>query len=359
LVVDYFGFTTFNFNRILPALGSLGLILIVFEGALELKYNPGKNTVIRRSFFSALIILLATAFIITYIIQYISHQDFYKCFLNAIPFCVISSAIVIPSATAAGISVEKREFIIYESSFSDVLTIVLFNFVINNKSFDVGAFTGLGVELIIILLFGAGACLFLLYLIGRITHHVKFFLIISLITLVYAIGQVYHLSSLIVVLALGLFFNNAGQIKIPWFRKYFLYHGLAYDLKQLLQLSAESAFLMRTFFFIMFGFTMDIYQLESVPVLLSGALILVAIYLIRFLYIKFVAKTDLVPELFLVPRGLISVLLYYNLPKELRIKGFETGLLFLIILASSIVMSLGLLATRKQAERKSIGPGSA
>jgi NhaP-type Na+/H+ or K+/H+ antiporter len=352
LVVDYFGFTTFNFNRILPALGTLGLILIVFEGALELKYSQSKNAVIKKSFFSALLILLATSFCITYIIQYISHQDFYKCFLNAIPFCVISSAIVIPSAAAAGLTPEKKEFIIYESSFSDVLTIVLFNFVVNNRQIDLKAVTGLGFELVIIVLFGAAACLFLLYLIGRITHHVKFFLLISLITLVYAVGQVFHLTSLIVVLALGLFLNNASQIRLPWFRKYFLYHGLSYDLKQLLQLSAESAFLMRTFFFIMFGFTMDIYQLESLPVLLSGGLILLAIYLIRFLYIKFVAKTDLMPELVLIPRGLISVLLYYNLPKDLKIKGFETGLLFVIILSTSIIMSLGLLATRRQNSRK-------
>ena len=347
LVVDYFGFTTFNFNIILPALGSLGLILIVFEGALELKYSADKNQVIKRSFFSALVILLATSFSITCIIRYITHQDFYRCFVNAIPFCVISSAIVIPSV--ASLSKEKREFIIYESSFSDVLAIVMFNFVVSNRHFNIIAFTNLSIELLIILLLAIGSCLFMLYLIGRITHHVKFFLIISLITIVYAVGQVYHLSSLIVVLALGLFLNNASQIRLPWFRKYFLYPALSYDLKQLLQLSAESAFLLRTFFFILFGFTMDIYQLESLPVLISGGLILVAVYFIRFLYIKFVAKTDLVPELFLIPRGLISVLLYYNLPKELKIPGIETGLLFVIILSTSIIMSLGLLVTRRQA----------
>ena len=343
-VVDYFGWTRLNFSTILPMLGTLGLILIVFEGALELKYSKEKNHVIRRSFFSSLVILLFTAASITYIIYSISHETLYRCIINAIPFCVVSSSIAIPSS--ATINKDKREFIIYESSFSDILGIILFNFMLNNRQVSISSFTSLSMELVIIVLFAACSCLFLLYLIGRITHKIKFFLIISLLILVYGIGQSYHLSALIVVLSFGLFFNNATQINIPWFRRNFIYPRLSLDLRQLFQLSAESAFLMRTFFFAIFGFTMDIYQLQNLTVLLSGALILAAIYLIRFLYIKFVGRTDLMPELVIVPRGLISVLLYYNLPKELRIHGVETGLLFVVILGTSIIMSIGLLSTK-------------
>lgn len=345
-VVNYFGFRTYDFTPILPALGTLGLILIVFEGSLELKYTPEKNRIIKKTFLSALIILLLTCASVTAIIYYLSGRDIYLCFLNAIPFCVVSSAIAIPSSS--GISKEKREFIIYESSFSDILAIVLFNFAVSNTSFDIKAFSGLGIELIIIILFAASSCVLLLYLIGRIKHHIKFFLIISLIILVYAIGQTYHLSALIIVLSFGLFLNNAGQIRLPWFRKNFLYPGYTFDLKQLLQLSAESAFLMRTFFFVMFGFSMDIYQLENWTILATGGAILLAIYIIRFLYIKLVSRIDLMPELVLIPRGLISVLLYYNLPKTLRIKGIETGLLFVVILGTSIIMSLGLLLSGKE-----------
>jgi Kef-type K+ transport system membrane component KefB len=220
-VVTYFNVTIINFTLILPMLGTLGLILIVFEGALELKYSPGKNSVIKRSFISALTILLFSAALITYIIGYITHKDLYLCLANAIPFCVVSSAIAIPSVSH--ISKQKKEFIIYESSFSDILAVVLFNFVISNRSFNAGAFAGLGLELIVILLFAVAACLLLLYLIGRLTHHIKFFLIISLLTLVYAIGQSYHLSSLIIVLSLGLFLNNANQIRWGWFQKHFFY----------------------------------------------------------------------------------------------------------------------------------------
>ena len=347
LVLTYFGLVTYNFAAIMPALGTLGLILIVFEGALELRYSKDKNSVIKKSFVSALVTLLASSFLITWIISYFSGQDYYRCFINAIPFCVVSSAVAIPSSSH--INKEKKEFIIYESSFSDILTVILFNFMVNNRQINVLSFTNLGIELSAILLISVLSCLLLLYLIGRLTHHIKSFLIISLLILVYSIGQVFHLSFLVIVLALGLFLNNANQIKFPLFKKYFIYPRLGYDIKQLFQLSAESAFLLRTFFFIIFGLTMDIYQLQNWSLLASGGIILLAIYAVRLAYIKIIAKTDLMPELVLIPRGLISVLLYYSLPPDLKIKGIETGLLFVVILGTSIVMSLGLFFTKTHA----------
>ncbi|MBD1393211.1 cation:proton antiporter [Mucilaginibacter glaciei] len=347
LIVDYFGLLKFNFISILPTLGTLGLILIVFEGALELKYTKDKNAVIKKSFLSALSILLGTAVLVTGAFYYISSESIYRCFVNAIPFCVVSSAIAIPSAS--GMRKDKKEFIIYESSFSDILTVILFNFMINNKQIGFSSFTKLGNDLILIIFVAICSCLLLLYLIGRLSHHVKSFLIISILILVYSIGQSYHLSSLIIVLALGLFLNNAGQIHFAWFRRYFIYPALNYDIKQLFQLSAESAFIMRTFFFIIFGYTMNIYQLQDVAVLVNGGLILLLIYLVRFLYLKLVLRLSLMPEMVLIPRGLISVLLYYNIPAELKIPALGTSLLFVVILGTSIIMSLGLLGTKRSA----------
>jgi hypothetical protein len=345
LVVDYFQLFKFNFTPLLPALGTLGLILIVFEGALELKYSKDKNTVIKRSFISALSILLFTALLITAAFYYITGESVYRCFINAIPFCVVSSAIAIPSAS--GLDKEKKEFIIYESSFSDILTVVLFNFMISNQRINFGSFAKLGVELTLILFVAAGSCLLLLYLIGRLSHHIKSFLVISILIMVYSIGQSFHLSSLIIVLALGLFLNNARQINFSWFHKFFIYPKLGNDIKQLFQLSAESAFLIRTFFFIIFGYTMDIIQLQSWTVLANGGIVLLSIYLVRFLYIKLVLKTSLIPELVLIPRGLISVLLFYNIPGDLRLPEIGTGLLFVVILGTSVIMSLGLLGTSR------------
>lgn len=345
LLVDNLKIQTFNFLSILPTLGTVGLILIVFEGSLELKYDQHKNKIIKSAFFSALSILLGTTSVITTIIYQISHHDLYTCIANAIPFSVISSAIAIPSAAA--LNNKDKEFVIYESSFSDILGIIIFNFTITNHSVTTSAFIGLGLSTFLILLLSAIACVVLLYIMGRLVHHIKFFLIIAILILVYAIGQSYHLSSLVLILSTGLFLNNADTIQNVWFRSIFLYKNLTADLSQLYQLSAESAFILRTFFFVIFGFTMNIGELNNRIVLANGFFILITIYIIRMLFLKIFKKDTLGPILYIAPRGLISILLYFNLPASLKIQEVGTPFLFLVVLGSSIVMTLGITLSKR------------
>ncbi|MBP6979261.1 MAG: cation:proton antiporter [Bacteroidales bacterium] len=335
-----------NLFTILPTLGTIGLILIVFEGALELKYERKRHSLIRRSFLSALIILLASSAVIGWIIHLITDFPFQTCLLNAVPFSVISSAIAIPSVS--GLETGKKEFVVYESTFSDILGIILFNFLLFNEKINAVSFVWLGLDTLIVLVVSSVFCLLLLYIIGRINHQVKFFLILAILVLVYSIGRAWHLSTLIIVLALGLFMNNAEQIRLPLFRKYFLYPKYKDDLLQLYRLSAESAFLVRTFFFVIFGFIISLDELNNWEVAGYGAIILAVIYLVRAVYLKWVNRSGLKPELFINPRGLISILLFLTIPDTLRIPGIDTGLLFLIILVTSIIMSIGLMTTRRK-----------
>ncbi|RZL62989.1 MAG: sodium:proton antiporter [Pedobacter sp.] len=345
LLVDNFNIQTFDFLRILPTLGTVGLILIVFEGSLELKYAKEKNKVIKGAFFAAFFMLLATVALITFIIYQLTHQELYLCFVNAIPFSVISSAIAIPSV--AGLAKASKEFIIYESSFSDILGVILFNFAISNQHISVSSFAGLGLSTALILIISIIACVFLLYIMGKIYHHIKFFLIISILILVYAIGQSYHLSALVLILSFGLFLNNADTIKYAWFKTIFIYENLSKDLVQLHQLSAESAFIIRTFFFVIFGFTIDLHKLDDQNVIVNGLLILASIYMIRFIYLYIFKRNHVLPEGFITPRGLISILLYYNLPLNMKIVEIGPAFLFVVVLGSSLIMSIGIIASKK------------
>ncbi|KLT65699.1 sodium:proton antiporter [Pedobacter sp. BMA] len=347
-LVDSLKIQTFNFLSILPTLGTVGLILIVFEGSLELKYDRNKNKLIRSAFLSALTILLGTITVITLIVYQITHHNLYTCIANAIPFSVISSAIAIPSAAALNKS--DKEFVIYESSFSDILGIIIFNFAITNHSITPSAFIGLGLSTFLIILLSAIACVVLLYIMGKLVHHIKFFLIISILILVYAIGQSYHLSSLVLILSTGLFLNNADTIQNMWFRSVFIYKNLTNDLSQLYQLSAESAFILRTFFFVIFGFTMNIGELNNKLILANGFFILISIYLIRVFFLKVFKNGSVSPILFIAPRGLISILLYFNLPASLKVIEVGPSFLFLVVLGSSIVMTLGITLSKRKTE---------
>ncbi|MBN1158479.1 MAG: cation:proton antiporter [Bacteroidales bacterium] len=345
VLTAYFEIETFDFLQILPALGTVGLILIVLEGSLDLKYETAKRKVIRKAFLSALFLLLITSLSIALLFYFATYETFSICILNAIPFGVVSSAIAIPSV--ANIEHNKKEFIIYESSFSDILGIVFFNYALTNSDFGFSSFLNLTFDVILVVLISVVFSVFLLFLLGRIYHSVKFFLIISILILVYATGEYFHLSSLIIVLVFGLFINNADQIRYPFFRKFFIYEKLQYDLHQLFQLSAESAFLVKTFFFIIFGFTISLSALTNPTNLLYALIVIFIIYLIRFVYLKWIARTEMVPELYISPRGLISILLFYNIPLEQRLQGMESGILFVVILVTSIIMSIGLVQAGK------------
>ena len=206
---DYLQIKTVDFLRVLPMLGTIGLIMIVLEGALELEYHSSKRKVILKSFASALGLLVFTTGVITVLINYVTHASLDNCVLNAIPLSVISSAIAIPSV--ANLTGENREFIIYESTFSDILGIIFFNFMLNNSHPTPGAVMGLGGEILLTIAVSLGACLLLIFLLRKISHHIKFFLIIAVMILLYGIGKHFHLSSLILVLVFGLFLTNIDK----------------------------------------------------------------------------------------------------------------------------------------------------
>lgn len=350
----YFNLPVFNFATLLPILGTLGLVLIVFEGALELKYEKGKISLIRNAFLSALFLLLLTSAGISMLFHYLTGAPFYACLLNAIPFSVISSAIAIPSVST--LRVFKKEFIIYESSFSDILGIMLFNLILVNESLGLHTLGQFGTDLLLVTILSLVSCFLFLFIMGRMTHHVKFFLIISALILVYSLGKEFHLSTLIVVLAFGLFLENSELIiqklaQIRWLKsseKIFLYPGLQEDLKGLHQLSAESAFLMRTFFFLVFGYTLHIDNLVRKEVMVYGGGILMMVYFLRLIYLRLIARAHLWPELVISPRGLISVLLFLSIPAEKHIVAFGDGLLIFTILVSGILMAMGLIMTGKK-----------
>ena len=55
-----------DFSPILPVLGTVGLILIVLEGSLELELNKSKFGLIRKSFFGAFVSMIALAFLLAF-----------------------------------------------------------------------------------------------------------------------------------------------------------------------------------------------------------------------------------------------------------------------------------------------------
>ncbi len=70
---------------------------------------------------------------------------------------------------------------------------------------------------------------------------------------------------------------------------------------------------------------------------------------IAILVILYALGKNMYPEAFISPRGLITVLLFYAIPKEYISPDFEEGILLFVILFTSVIMAVALIKHSKKA----------
>lgn len=353
--IDSLGFNNLDFFPILEVLGIVGLIMIVLEAALELELKQEKLFPILKAFVIALVGLVASAWVAAMVLEeFIPGMDTQRAWLYATPLSILSSAIIIPSVTS--LPEVKKEFHIYESTFSDILGIILFYFLTSQlhggehaaDSSTGGVVAYLGNVLLTIFLSLIASYLIVL-IFQNIKSHVKLFLLIAVLLLLYSVGKLAHLSSLIIILVFGLLIANM-RLFFPtrFFRKFLNYKSAREIYEGLHVVTAETAFVVRTFFFVIFGITISLASLVSWKVAMVSGLIIASIYLIRFVILRVAVGKDILPQLFIAPRGLITILLFYAIPKEAEVAGFDSGILLFIIIATSIIMTLALIYEKRR-----------
>jgi len=348
-VAERYGVDLIFPRRVVEGLGVVGLIMIVLEAGLDLKLEKDKLKLVRDSFLSALFILILTTAAVTTVLLYWLKEPLLHCVIYAIPLSIMSSAIVIPSIHP--LAAKKKEFLIYEASFSDILGILLFNYFTAEETLTLKSVGIFGGNFILSLVLSVVLSLLLFLILTRSRLNIRFFLIFALLILIYAGGKLLHLPSLIIILLFGMMINNWDSIRIPALQSLFPKEKVE-PLRHLLHsVTAESSFLIRTFFFLIFGYSISLDFLAQPTVLVVGTVIIIAFFLIRFLYLRFFVKMHVFPEVFFVPRGLITIVLFYKIPEKFRLTDFNEGLLFFIILTTSLLMTLGMLLYRKKPDQ--------
>lgn len=342
--VDFFELRVPNLTSILPILGTVGLILIVLEGSLELELNQSKFPMIRKSSIVALFPMLLFSFALAWAFQYFGNVSFKIGLANAIPLSIISSAIAIPSAK--NLSSENREFITYESSLSDIYGVIFFNFITLNDNIGSDSVWHFLLELLLIIIVSFVATLGLAFLLSRIKHHVKFVPIILLIVLIYSISKIYHLPALIFILLFGLFLGNLDELKGFKLINKLQPAILDKEVHKFGELTTEIAFLIRALFFLLFGFLIETAEILNIDTILWAVLITAGIYLLRATFLKFV-KIEFLPILFIAPRGLITILLFLSIPLGQTIDLANKSLIIQVIILTALVMMFGLMQTKE------------
>lgn len=334
-------------NKTVEILGVVGLIMIILEASLDLELSRNKSKMIAQAFFAALLILLASSFSIAFIVQQATGETFRNCLVYATPMSIISSAIVIPSVE--NLLPHKREFIIYEASFSDIFGILFFNYLIAEEGISIESGVLYGFNIVWSLLLSVVVALGLIYLLSRITLHLKYFLLFAVLLVLYAAGKLLHLPSLLIILFFGLFINNRNIIRPRIIVEGIPQHMFDEVENNLKSITAETAFLIRTFFFILFGYSMNVNIFGQEEVWITGSMVVLALLVIRFIYLRFVqSQKNTMPELLLMPRGLITILLFYSIPQQFKLSTFNNGILFFVILITSVLMMVGIMTAEKK-----------
>lgn len=336
----------FNFFPYLQVLGVVGLIMIVLEGALDLEISREKIPLILQSITVAFLGLVFAMGIVAIMLHYFLLMIWSESILYAIPFAVISSAIVIPSL--GNLSKKAKEFLIYESVLSDILGILLFYYVV--YAMDSGSvltattiYTG-GFVLTIIISVAISIALIVLFRIIKVKA--KLFLFLAILVLIYSIGKMLHLSALVLILVFGLILKNNGLV----FRGFMKDWAVPAEMKLMERsfhfITAESAFLLRTFFFFVFGLIISLTDLVDLNIIIISFFITSFLFMSRWILIKLFAKEHVRPGFFIAPRGLITIMLYYSIPAIHQSNQFEVGILLWVILMSGAVMAWGLIGNK-------------
>ncbi|WP_103068302.1 cation:proton antiporter domain-containing protein [Aquimarina sediminis] len=347
-VLKAFGGDSIDFFPMLEVLGIVGLIMIVLEAALELELKRDKLMPILKSLAIALIGLVASTFIAAVILKaLVKGMTMQSAWLYATPLSILSSAIIIPSVSS--LSTAKKEFHIYESTFSDILGIMLFYFLTGrlNPAEDSGV-GGFFLNLIVTIVISLVASYAIILIFQKIKSQVKLFLLIAVLLLLYALGKKMHLSSLIIILIFGLVIANMKLFFQGKLRGYLHLEKAKSIYHELHVITAETAFVVRTLFFVIFGITIVLSSLLSLKVTLISVLILISIYVIRYGLLRLFMGKDISPQLFIAPRGLITVLLFYAIPAEAIVEGFEPGILLFVIIGTSLIMTGGMIRDKKR-----------
>jgi len=97
-------------DDVLPVLGTIGLVLIVLEGALGLELRRDKKPLVIQTLLASTLGFVLSFACIALALHTLFPTSWTRAFLTACPFEEISSAVAIPSA--GSLSAARREFVV-------------------------------------------------------------------------------------------------------------------------------------------------------------------------------------------------------------------------------------------------------
>ena len=332
------GVVTTELKTMVPIAGAIGLVLIVLEGALDIELRRERIKLAARASAVAVaaFILCAAAFVL--IATHALHLGYVQAAILATPFAVISSAVAIPGSQS--LEQHAREFVVYESSVSDIFGVLIFIALVNSGGTLGGFLTELAGGGVLSLILAFVCSLALVLVSTRADAHVRYIPLLAGLFALYASGELLHLSPLLMVLLFGLMLNNKAALdRLPALHRVAerISPTTVGEFKVLVQ---ELTFAVRGFFFFLLGYSTNLSDFAVLRSWIAGAVILLIAYGVRYVLLRALEPQSIASLTWIAPRGLVTVLLYLEAAQKVPLPPYLNGTVRLVVILSAIFLAL-------------------
>jgi cell volume regulation protein A len=327
-----------NFEGTIRVLGTLALILILFEGGLELRlrqalrYFPAGLLLVFLSFGLSLGLIALTG-------RALLHLEWTDCLLLGAALGCTSGTIVIPALQQVSTPDPVKITLTVESSLGEVIAVLLVGSLLNSagsRSLIGGLVTDFSHHIVIALIIGVAAGALWSRLWPRLANQpYANILNLGVVLGVYATGDYLNGSGLLTVLIFGVTLANLPRTP-----------HMTRQGARLLAFHAEFSFLVRSFFFVLLGIVAQFVSRHYIIPILG---ILAALVLARFVavqgsrwVVRDVDRQDTELLFWMLPRGLVTAVLALEIVNDRgAIFGFLPAMAFTVVMVTNLFIVWG------------------
>ncbi|MFQ5778173.1 MAG: cation:proton antiporter [Terriglobia bacterium] len=348
-----------DFDELTRAFGTLAIILILFEGGLELNLRETLGHSPGGLLFGLLTYFLSLGFV-TLVLHWGLHLSLTAALLAGAVFACTSIAVVLPVLQQMKVREPVKVTLLLEASLGEVFAVLTVGILLEQAAHEgplvSGLLQGFLSETAVALLLAVAAGYLWSRLLPRLSKEPFWqVLTFSVVLLLYAASEAVHASGFIAVFAFGLTLAHLSTIGPRMVEATF---GLEAPIEEhhekILSFHAELAFLVRTFFFVLIGVVVEFTGLGARWWLMLG--ILGAIFLARWLAVQATGRVWRALEpgerelhFWMMPRGLITAILAIQVVETGgRDFAFLPAMAFAIILVTNLAVVWGNIRAARQ-----------
>mgnify|MGYP005836399921 CR=1 FL=1 len=332
-----------DFGKIGHVFITIALVVILFDSGLELGFKTLKKS-LTGSILITFISYFFTLIVLTLVLLLTTGFTLFNAVYISAVLAGPAPALVIPIAKQMGLGEETRAKLTLESALGESLCIIISLVILEGyrlNEMNVGIITGklLASFLLAAIIGGIGGLLWSILLNKIRELQLAIFTTPAFVFIIFGLTDILGYSGPIAVLAFGIVIGNASLINIPALKKYTTL-TLAHHNEIEINFFREIVFLLKTFFFVYIGISIQFSDISSIIIALLLTITLLGSRIISVLASvdrKSTTIRDARTMASLIPKGTAAAVLG-SIPFQLGIPGGETdqNIIFLVVLFSII-----------------------